>query len=402
MSMSKHRDGFEHYQQVALPTPFHARTSACNELNLWHRWRDYSVPDAYFSVALEYTALRNAAAVFDLSPMSKHWISGPDAEAFLNRLITRDVKKIAPGKVAYCLWCDEDGQLIDDGTLFHIRSGEYLLCSQERQMDWLQRAAVGFAVTLSEKTHDWAALAVQGPVSYTILAACGYPDIARLKPFELAELDFNGVPLMLARTGFTGDLGYELFIAREAALALWDHLFAHGQAHGLKPMGTHALDIARIEAGFIQAGVDFLPADHAIRHGRAVTPIELDLGWQVDLAKPFFNGRAVLAKQKRHPTSRQLLRLKVSGNKIAKDAYLYNEQREKLGTVTSAVWSPMLKQSIALALVEREKAAKAQQIIAEIYYQKELQWSRVNVPCERVTGAFFDPSRRKQTPPARY
>jgi len=390
----------EHHRQVALKTPFHPRTSELNELNLWHRWRDYTVSDAYFSTALEYTALRNSTAVFDASPLTKHLITGPDALLFLNRLMTRDVAKVRPKRVAYSVWCDEDGQVIDDGTLFHISDGVYRLCSQERQANWLHRAAFGFDVAISEETHQVAALAVQGPTSATVLIKAGF-DVSALKPFELNEFTFEAHKIQISRTGFTGDLGYEVFCPNPVALKLWDQLFSAGESYGIKPMGTHALEIARLEAGFVQAGVDFLPADHAIRAGRSRSPFELDLGRLVDFDKPFFNGRAALKAQADCGYPRQLLRLKVKGNKIAKDAYLYNERREHIGSVTSATWSPMLKQSIALASVNRELWSRSEHVIAEIYYQKELQWSRVNVSCEVIDGPFFDPPRRKQTPPAR-
>ena len=150
----------EHFRLVVKYTPFHSRTVAANELNLWHRWRDYSVADAYFDVSLEYTALRNTCAVFDISPMTKHRITGPDALAFMNRLVTRDVAKIKPGRVGYAVWCDEQGQVVDDGTIFHLSPGVYRLCSQERQLDWLHTARLGFDVTVVEETEDVAALSL--------------------------------------------------------------------------------------------------------------------------------------------------------------------------------------------------------------------------------------------------
>jgi len=159
------RPSREHYREVVHYTPFHSRTARANVLNLWHRWRDHTVADAYFDVSLEYTALRNACAVFDLSPMTKHRITGPDALPFLNRLVTRDVAKIRPGRVGYCVWCDDRGQVIDDGTIFHLSENQYRLCSQERQLDWLSRSALGFDVTIREESEEVGALALQGPTS---------------------------------------------------------------------------------------------------------------------------------------------------------------------------------------------------------------------------------------------
>jgi aminomethyltransferase len=388
----------DHYLRTVHHTPFHSRTSAANVLNLWHRWRDHTVADAYFDVALEYTALRNACAVFDLSPMTKHLISGPDAFAFLNRLVTRDVGRIKPGRVGYCLWCDDQGRVIDDGTIFHLREHVFRLCSQERQLDWLLASAFGFDVSIVEETADLAALALQGPTSCAVLKAFGLAGIERLAPFAMLTHAFEGAELMVSRTGFTGDLGYELWIAPERAELLWDRLFEAGRDLGIRPMGTLALEMSRIEAGFIQAGVDFLPADHAVRTERTRSPLELDLGWLVDFTKPNFTGRRALLEEQRRGSRYRLVRLDVDGNKAAKDAYVYDGRRNVIGAVTSAMWSPAAKASIALASVQMPWGAPGDELWAEIYYQKELKWSRVNARCRIVSGAFYQPARRRLTP----
>jgi aminomethyltransferase len=385
--------------QVVKHTPFHTRTHAANQLNLWHRWRDYTVSDAYFDVALEYTALRNACAVFDISPMTKHRISGPDALPFLNRLVTRDVSKISEGRVGYCVWCDDRGQVIDDGTIFHLGQNDYRLCSQERQLDWLVRSALGFDVQIREETAEIAAIALQGPTSAAVLRAMGISCIESLTPFSISVVDLAGAPLMISRTGFTGDLGYELWVAPTHAEQLWDALFEAGALYGIKPMGTHALEMARIEAGFIQAGVDFLPADRAIRTDRTRSPFELDLTWLVDFNKDHFTGRAALLFERTRGPRYRLVRLDVEGNKPAKDAYIYDDKRRVVGAVTSSLWSPMCKASIALASVEVTRGSPSDTLWAEIYYQKELKWSRANARCRVVSEAFYTPARRKLTPP---
>jgi len=390
----------EHYLQAVFPTPFHPRTAAANTLNAWHRWRDYTVADAYFDVGLEYTALRNACTVFDLSPMTKHLITGPDALAFMNRLVTRDVAKIKAGRVGYAVWCDDAGQVIDDGTIFHLRDHVYRLCSQERQLDWLHASARGFDVSVVEETHDVAALALQGPTSCALLKRLGLAGIETLAPFGIRSFAFEGGELAVSRTGFTGDLGYELWIDPEFALPLWDRIFDVGQVVGVKPMGTFALEMSRIEAGFIQAGVDFLPADRAIRAERTRSPFELDLEWLVDFRKGPFTGRRALLGEKERGSRYRLVKLDVEGNKPAKDAFIYDRRRRNVGVVTSSMWSPAAKANIALASVQIPHGAPGDELWAEIYYQKELKWSRFMARCTVVEGAYYNPPRRRAQPAA--
>lgn len=391
----------EHFRTAVYPTPFHSRTAAANVLNLWHRWKDYTVPDAYFDVGLEYAALRNACTVFDLSPIVKQRITGPDALAFLNRLVTRDVARIRPWHVAYCVWCDEAGQVIDDGTLFHFDEGLYWLCSQERQLDWLHTSALGFDVSIAEETDQFAALALQGPTSCSVLQTLGIAGIADLRPFAILPCDVEGTPLLISRTGFTGDLGYELWVAPTHAEKLWDRLFEAGRLHGIKPMGTLALDMSRIEAGFVQAGVDYLAADQAVRPGRTRSPFELDLAWLVDFGKPNFTGRRALLEERVRGSRYRLVRLDVAGNKPARDAFVYDRKRNVVGTVTSAIWSPAVKSNIALASVQRPWGRVTDELWAEIYYQKELKWSRTLAKCRIIERPFYNPTRRRETPPPR-
>jgi aminomethyltransferase len=389
----------EHFRTTVYPTPFHSRTAELNKCNEWSRWKGYNAADRYFDAVMEYFAARNACAVFDLTPMTKHRIAGPDALPFLNRLLTRDAGKLKPGRVGYCVWCDDDGQVIDDGTLFHLRENEYRLCSQERQLDWLLLSASGFDVEIAEETHDVAALAFQGPTSCAVLKQLGLAGIERLKPFGIVYHEFAGAELMVSRTGFTGDLGYELWIAPAAAEALWDRLFEAGRDHGITPMGTQALDLTRIEAGFIQAGVDFLPADQAVRPDRTRSPFELDLGWLVDFTKPHFTGRAALLAEQARGSRYRLARLDIDGNKPARDSFVYAGLRKKVvGTVTSAMWSPSAKANIALASLEAPWGRPADDLRVEIYYQRELKWTRVMARARVVEGPFFDPPRRRMTP----
>ena len=332
--------------------------------------------------------------------MVKHLVTGPDALAYINRLMTRDVRKLKPGRVGYSVWCNENGQVIDDGTIFHLREGVYRICSQEHQIDWFMTNAVGFDVNIIEDTHDVAALAVQGPTSCAVLKDMGLNGIENLTPFGLTYFDFEGFELMVSRTGYTGDLGYELWVDPDHAEVLWDRLFEAGELRGIRAMGSQALDLLRIEAGFILAGVDFLPAMEAVRPSHTRSPFELGLGWLVHFDKGVFNGRQALLEEKENGSRYQLVKLDIDGNKPAKDSFVVTKQGKYAGTVTSAMWSPSAKASIALASLEAPHGKPGEEFEVEIYYQRELKWNRVMAPCRVVKDVFWNPPRRRQTPPA--
>lgn len=391
-----------HYKTKAFPSPFYSRQEPMNQLKEWGRWADYLSPGAYFCSSLEYHACRNTCTVFDITPMTKYRISGNDALPFLNRLVTRDVNKIRPGRVGYCVWCTDEGQVIDDGTIFHIREGEYRLCSQERHLDWLLTNTIGFNVAVKEETHEVAALALQGPTSCATLKKMGLEDIENMNPFDIRHFPFEDTELMVSRTGFTGDLGYELWTDPEHAEVLWDRLFAAGSLLGIQPMGDEALAMLRVEAGFIQACHDFMPAHETVRSGYTRSPFELGLGWLVDFKKPIFNGRNALLAEKKHGHRYNLVKLNIDGNKAACDSYVYTKNKKFVGTVTSAMVSPTAKASIALATLEAPYGEPGEEFQVEIYYQRELKWDRVMVRACVVSDVFYNPPRKRQTPPADY
>ena len=391
-----------HYQTKVFPSPFHSRQEPLNHLKEWGRWADYLSPRAYTSSSMEYFACRNACAVFDLTPMSKYHISGKDALPYLNRLVTREVSKIKPGRVGYSVWCDDNGQVIDDGTIFHLSEGKYRLCSQERHLDWLLTNTVGFDVSVAEETHDVAALALQGPTSCATLKKMGLEGIENLKPFGIEHFSFEDTQLTVSRTGFTGDLGYELWIDPGYAEALWDHLFEAGSLHGIQAMGDEALSMLRVEAGFIQVHHDFMPAHETVRHGYTRSPFDLGLDWLVDFNKPNFNGRKALLAEKKNGHRYNMVKLDIDGNKPASDSYVFTKNKKTIGTVTSAIWSPSAKASIALATLEAPYGKPGEEFLVEIYYQKELKWSRVMARARVVSDAFYNPPRKRQTPAADY
>ena len=388
-----------HFKKARLETPFHPRTAAACETNSWSNWAGYTTVQVYSQVETEYFAIRNATTLFDLSPMIKYRVRGPGAAACLNRLVTRDVSKIKPGRVAYVIWCDDAGHVLDDGTLFRFAEDDFRLCCQERQLDWLLDSAVGFDVVLEEESDKIAALAVQGPTSYSVLTAAGFTGLDSLRPFAIGEFD----GLTVSRTGFTGDLGYELWMTPDKALDTWDRIIAQRGLYDIKPIGSAALDLARIEAGFVATNADFVAADQALRHTRGRSPFELGLGRLVNFDKGHFNGRRALLKERRRGSKYILVGLDIEGNKPAEGALVYLRKRKEVGHVTSAMWSPTCKRNLALALLRRPYGdILTKDLWVEIYVLKELKYDRQMARCHVVGRPFFNPPRRTATPPLPY
>lgn len=385
---------------LLLPTPFAPRAEPLNRHLRFGPWAGYRTALCYGDPEMEYAALRNTAGLYDISPMTKYRILGPEAAEYLNRLTLRDVHKLAPGSVQYTGWCDDAGKLLDDGTLFRLAPQDFMLCCQERHLPWLLDSAEGFAVTVQDHTADLVGLSLQGPLAATILAAAGLA-VEQLGPFRLRHLALDPGQVMISRTGFTGDLGYELWVDPALALPLWDRLTRAGAPFGLRPVGSDALNLARIEAGFLLATVDFIPAAQALREDRARSPVELGLGWMVDLAKgPFTGRRALLAEQAAGATWARV-GLEIAGNVAAEGAILYHAGTHEVGMITSAAWSPITKSSIALAEVAARHAGGAN-LWAEIYALRELKYAKLMQPVRVVPRPFFAPARRRTTPPARF
>jgi aminomethyltransferase len=393
------------YREPLLKTPFHERARQLSQLDSFIPWAGYTTVDVFTTVEQEYFAIRNAASVYDLTPMVKYRIAGPDALRFLNRLVTRDLRKLRPGRVAYTVWCNDHGHLIDDGTVFCLGEGEYRLCTAERQLDWLLDSSLGFDVSIEEVTEEVAALAVQGPTSCAVLKALGLSGLERLKPFELGSFALpqpGAAPLMVSRTGFTGDLGYELWMRPADAEAVWDALMEAGRTRGIRPIGSRALNIVRIEAGFLLPNVDFVPAERALHLGTERSPLELGLAWLIDFGKGHFTGRRALLEEQRRGARRCLVGLDVEGQKPAHNALLYAERgaRRQVGSVTSAVWSPTAKRNLALAMLDAPHFEAGREVWAEIYLNRELVWQRRMARARVVERPFYAPERRRLTPPA--
>ncbi|MEO1043623.1 MAG: aminomethyltransferase family protein [Pseudomonadota bacterium] len=389
-----------HVQQGLLPTPFFERLNAFSKTKNWEDWAGFLSPSEFQFVEQEYFAVRNAATLFDISPMCKYRISGPDALRVVNRLVTRDVSKIRVGRVGYAMWCDEEGMVIDDGTIFRLSEDDFLLLCQERMYSWLHDTAWGFDAAITDESEALCGLSLQGPTSYSILDAAGLSSLKDLKPFDLRNPEPD---LWVSRTGYTGDLGYEFLTKPEHALALWDRLWEAGRLWGLIPIGTAALDLVRLEAGFIAPGQDFQLVHHAERLGRGRTPFELGFENLVHFDKGHFNGRRALLKHRASGPRKHLVRLDIEGKDPAEDAFVYTGRGKKVGHVTSAAWSPTAKRNIALAELDAPYGGSIRQgLWVEIDVEKEGVWKRREAKVTVVDGPFFKNRRARVTPPGPY
>lgn len=379
---------------------FHERQAPMNLRDAWSSWNGFKFADYYYDAEYEYFCIRNTCGTYDICPMQKYLISGPDALAMLDRMVTRDVSKLKVDRVTYVCWCTDEGRMVDDGTIFRLDEDRFMLTCGSPCLAWLRKSCLGFdKLSIEDMTERYAALSLQGPTSCATLLAMGLDGVENLKPFGVMHFPFNGQSLMVSRTGFTGDLGYELWIDPSQALAMWDALYAAGEHHGIHPYGEAATNMARLEAGFIMPDMEFSEALKTIHFQHDQTPFELNLGWLVDFKKPHFNGRRALLEERDRGPRYTLAKLDIEGNKPAEGAILYSSKRcsREIGYITSAMWSPSVKANIALAMVETSMLER--EIWAEIYYQKELRYYRKVARCEVKDKPFWAPARARATPP---
>ena len=359
---------------MSVGTAFHPRTAELNRKMQWREWSGYFASSVYADFHdIEYNAIREAAALIDVSPLFKYRVSGPDAGRLVDRVITRDATKLVPGTVFYTPWCDEHGKVIDDGTVHHLDDGTYRWTAADPQLRWLRLNSAGLDVDIAEETESVAALALQGPLSRAVLEAATGAAFAGLRYFRRRAAKVgsgrSGVAVDVSRTGYTGDLGYELWIPADKAVAVWDALMAAGEAYGIRPAGMLALDVARLEAGLILIEVDYTSARHALNPEQNYSPFEIGLGRLVSFDKGDFVGRLALEReQKAGGPGRRLVGLQLDWYDIEA---LYTAQDlppaispvvnrspvpvfaggRQVGKATSNGWSPILKQAIALAAV---------------------------------------------------
>jgi len=386
------------YKQPLLETPFHEKTREKCYAHDWYRWAGYKAVNQYTSTELEYTSMRNTAGVIDISPMHKYSVKGKDAKKFINKLITRDITDIQPHQVVYALWCNEDGFVVDDGTIFCFDENNFRICSGERNLNWFEDTAIGFDVTIKDISHSIAALAFQGPLSCKILHMLNANNIENLKPFCFDQFTINNQEITISRTGFSGDLGYELWCEPSQAHDVWDALFSFNKDYKILAAGLDALDMVRVEAGFIVVNADLIAAEHALRPNRMRTPYELGLAWMVNLDKEFFTGKEALIKLKNKGVEKKLIGLDVQGDKPALGSVLYDNSKKEIGIVTAAMWSPALKSNIAIGYVDKEFIKLGTKILAEIYHPEELEYKKIWAQCKVVKKQFITLERRNAVP----
>jgi len=392
-------------------TPFHSRTAALMQADQWRRWAGYTAASAYeMTHDREYLAIRNACALIDVSPLCKYQISGTDALRFLNRLVTREVSTCPIGAMLYTPWCDSRGKVIDDGTIAHLGENSYRLTSAEPNLRWLEDNAIGMDVQIEDVSEQIAALALQGPTSRQLLMTLTDAPLADLKYYRFVNTAIADTPVMISRTGYTGDLGYELWLNADRASVerVWDALIVAGRSFALQPAGIWALDVARIEAGLIMLDVDYTPANKAMIDAQSSTPLELGLGWAVGWNKGNFVGRQALLAERARGSSTLLVGLEIDHSEFERQhhslglpvPYPFMAWRavipllaagEQVGYTTSGVWSPTLKKYIALGHLRPQYAAPGSVVTLDLdvdRYRRPFNAKVTKLP-------FFNPPRKK-------
>jgi aminomethyltransferase len=397
---------------VPIGTAVHQQTlKLCESLN-YREWSGYYAVSVYETHhEHEYNAIRNAAALIDVTPLFKYRISGRDATKFVNRVITRDINKVAIGQVIYCCWCDEQGKVIDDGTISRLGENLYRWTAADPSMRWFHQNALGLDVQIEDISGELASLALQGPTSGRLLKQAAEADITNLKYFRVTHGKIAGVEVDISRTGYTGDLGYEIWIPWNDAPRVWDALVEHGKQFDLHAAGMVALDVARIEAGLILIEVDYFSSKKALIESQKYSPYEIGLGRLVDLKKEYFIGRAALEEENSRGPKRLLMGLDINwedverlydaiglapqvpstASRVAVPVYRGGMQ---VGKATSTTWSPTLKKMIALASLNREQAAPG----TELHMELTVEAVRHKVRAKTKELPFFNPPRKAATP----
>ncbi len=398
---------------MPIGTPFHERTfRLCESLN-YREWSGYYTVSAYEAHhEHEYNAIRNAAALIDISPLFKYRLTGKDATRLVDRVITRDVRKVSVGQVIYTPWCDEHGKVIDDGTVSRLEENIYRWTAADPSLRWFTQNAVGLEVQIEDISESVGALALQGPTSARLLKSVTEDgDIANLKYFRVTTGKIAGVPVEISRTGYTGDLGYEIWVDADRALNVWDALIEGGRAFDITPSGMLALDVARIEAGLLLIDVDFNSSKKALVEEQKYSPFEMGMDRLVHLDKNRFVGQQALIEEKKRGHAKQIVGLETDWTEVEK---LYEavglppavspiasrvavpvfKNGNQIGKATSTTWSPVLKKMIGLATVTGDYAKPGTQIEIEI----TVEAIRHRVPARVAKTPFYSPKQKTATP----
>ena len=397
---------------MAVGTPFHSRTAPlCTSLR-FKQWSGYFAADAYDDFHdPEYHAIRSGAGLIDVSPLYKYDLKGPDALRLVDRVITRNARRCDVGQVLYSGWCDEDGKLLQDGCFQRLEENLFRATAAEPALAWFRLNATGMDVDIEEVSENYGALALQGPNGRTILQRISSEDITRLGFFRLMRTELGGVPTIASRTGYTGDLGYEIWVESGHAEKLWDALMGAGEGYGLEPAGLLAFDRTRLEAGFPLIDVDFWNAERTLIDGQKSTPYEVNLGWAVHLKKPSFVGKRALVQEKKTGSARFFVGLEVSFREIERlyaleglAPELSNEASRvgvpvysggrQVGKATTSGWSVLLKKFLALATVDRGYETPGTSL--DLEYTVEYVHRRA--AAKVVPLPFFDPERKRSVP----
>ena len=397
---------------MPVGTAFHDRTFAlCQSLN-YREWSGYYTVSVYeVHHDHEYNAIRNAAALIDITPLYKYLIRGKDATKLVNRVITRDINKVAVGQVIYCCWCDEQGKVIDDGTITRLEQSEYRWTAADPSLRWFRQNGLNMDVRVEDISEKVAALALQGPTSGKLLKAAAEAEIANLKYFRMTQGKIAGVLVDISRTGYTGDLGYEIWVSWDDAVKVWDALMDVGKRFDIQAAGMLALDVARIEAGLLLIEVDYNSSKKALIASQKYSPYELGFGKMVHLEKENFVGRSALAVAQKQGVPRQLVGLEIDwtevearyekfgltpaaptqASRVHVPVYLGEKQA---GKATSTTWSPLLKKMIALASVDTEHS----KIDTKLQMEITIEAMRQRVTARVVKLPFFSPARKTSMP----
>ena len=397
---------------MPIGTPFHDRTFAlCESLN-YREWSGYYTVSAYETHHdHEYNAIRNAAALIDISPLFKYRLTGRDASRLVDRIITRDVRKIAVGQVVYTPWCDEYGKVIDDGTVSRLEENVYRWTAADPSLRWFTQNSTGLDVSIEDISESVAALALQGPTSGKLLKSIADADIQNLKYFRVTRGSIGGVTVDISRTGYTGDLGYEIWLRAEDALRVWDTLVEKGRPFDIKPAGMLALDVARIEAGLLLIDIDFNGSKKALIEPQKYSPFEMGLGRLVNLGKNNFVGQRALSNESRRAPAKQIVGMVIDWTEVERHyeaaglppavspiasrvAVPVFKSGRQIGKATSSTWSPVLKKMIALATLKGEFIRPGSEVEIEI----TVEAVRHRVAAVVVKAPFYNPKHKTATP----